>query len=134
VGLRLSERYGAEPTLADLAGRFLPGSRGLNLSEDPSEGEVAQAVAAAQGAERIVLTTFHWLGGFKEGQKALYRALAALGKPLYVVALGNPDDLRFLPGGPRATWPRTATARSRCGPRWKPWRGSSPHRAMGFWR
>jgi beta-N-acetylhexosaminidase len=64
VGLRLSDRYGAEPTLADLAGRFLPGSRGLNLSEDPSEGEVAQAVAAAQGAERIVLTTFHWLGGF----------------------------------------------------------------------
>ena len=27
VGLRLSDRYGAEPTLADLAGRFLPGSR-----------------------------------------------------------------------------------------------------------
>ncbi len=100
VGLRLSDRYGAEPTLADLAGRFLPGSRGLNLSEDPSGGEVAQAVAAAQGAERIVLTTFHWLGGFKEGQKALYRALAALGRPLYVVALGNPDDLRFLPGRP----------------------------------
>ncbi len=57
-------------------------------------------MAEARGAERVVLSTFHWLGPFKEGQKALYRALLALGKPLYVVALGNPDDLRHLEGRP----------------------------------
>lgn len=100
VGLKVTDRYGAEPTLADLAPTYLRGSRGLVLSEDPSSQEVARAVAEARGAERVVLSTFHWLGPFKEGQKALYRALLALGKPLYVVALGNPDDLRHLEGRP----------------------------------
>lgn len=97
LGLRLSERYGAEPSLADLAPRYLPGSFGLNLSEDPSPQEVAKAVEEAKKAERVVVSTHRWLGPFKEGQKALVQALFALGKPLYVVALGNPDDLRFLP-------------------------------------
>lgn len=97
LGLRISERYGAEPTLADLAPQYLPGSRGLNFSEDPSPVEVAQALAEAKRAERLVVSTHHWLGPFKEGQKALVQALSALGKPLYLVALGNPDDRRFLP-------------------------------------
>ncbi|GLV48825.1 hypothetical protein TJA_19280 [Thermus sp. LT1-2-5] len=100
LGLRLSPRYGAEPTLADLAPRYLPGSLGLNLSEDPSLEEVRQAVRAASQAERVVVSTYRWLGGFPEGQRALVRELLALGKPLYVVALGNPDDFRFLPGRP----------------------------------
>ncbi|MGC8876374.1 glycoside hydrolase family 3 protein [Thermus sp.] len=101
VGLRVTDRYGAEPTLADLAPTYLPGSQGLNLSEDPSPEEVARAVERARAAERVVLSTYHWLGAFKAGQKALFRELRALGKPLYVVALGNPDDLRFLPGRPQ---------------------------------
>lgn len=100
LGLRLGDRYGAEPTLADLAPRYLPGSRGLNLGEDPSREEVARAVEAARGAERVVVSTHRWLGGLKEGQKALWAELFRLGKPLYFVALGNPDDLRFLPGRP----------------------------------
>ncbi|MFN4070842.1 MAG: glycoside hydrolase family 3 N-terminal domain-containing protein [Thermus caldifontis] len=100
LGLRVSDRYGAEPTLADLAPQYLPGSRGLNLSEDPTPAEMQKAVAEARKAERLVVSTYRWLGGFKEGQRALVQGLLALGKPLYVVALGNPDDLRFLPGRP----------------------------------
>ena len=100
LGLRLSDRYGAEPTLADLAPQHLPGSRGLNLSEDPTPAEVQRALTEARKGERLVVSTYRWLGGFKEGQRALVKELLALGKPLYLVALGNPDDLRFLPGRP----------------------------------
>lgn len=100
LGLRLSDRYGAEPTLADLAPQHLPGSRGLNLSEDPTPAEIQRALTEARKAERLVVSTYRWLGGFKEGQRALVKELLALGKPLYLVALGNPDDLRFLPGRP----------------------------------
>ncbi|GAB5602404.1 hypothetical protein FJNA_09290 [Thermus sp. FJN-A] len=100
LGLRVTTRYGAEPTLADLAPIYLPGSAGKNLGEDPTPEEIAEALAAAKRAERVVLSTFHWLGDFKAGQRALYRALASLGKPLYVVALGNPDDLSHLGGRP----------------------------------
>nr|WP_279231787.1 glycoside hydrolase family 3 N-terminal domain-containing protein [Thermus thalpophilus] len=100
VGLKISDRYGAEPTLADLAPRHLPGSQGLNVSEDPTPEEVRQAVKAATRAERVVVSTYRWLGGFREGQRALVRELLALGKPVYAVALGNPDDYRFLPGRP----------------------------------
>lgn len=100
LGLRLSDRYGAEPTLADLAPQHLPGSRGLNLSEDPTPAEIQRALMEARKGERLVVSTYRWLGGFKEGQRALVKELLALGKPLYLVALGNPDDLRFLPGRP----------------------------------
>ncbi|MEN2982274.1 MAG: glycoside hydrolase family 3 protein [Thermus sp.] len=100
LGLRLSSRYGVEPTLADLAPRYLPGSRGMNLEEDPTPADIQKAVAEAKKAERLVVSTHRWLGGFKEGQRVLLRELLALDKPLYVVALGNPDDLRFLPGRP----------------------------------
>ncbi|WP_022798050.1 glycoside hydrolase family 3 N-terminal domain-containing protein [Thermus islandicus] len=101
LGLRISDRYGAEPTLADLAPTHLPGSQGFNLSENPTLEEVDRAAYLAMGAERVVLSTYRWLGGFKEGQKALFKRLAETGKPLYVVALGNPDDLRLLPGRPQ---------------------------------
>ncbi|ADW21705.1 MULTISPECIES: glycoside hydrolase family 3 protein [Thermus] len=100
LGLRISDRYGAEPTLADLAPQYLPGSRGLILSEDPTPVEIQKALAEARKAERLVASTYRWLGGFKEGQRTLVKELLALGKPLYLVALGNPDDLRFLPGKP----------------------------------
>ncbi|WP_114312317.1 glycoside hydrolase family 3 N-terminal domain-containing protein [Thermus caldifontis] len=101
LGLRISDRYGAEPTLADLAPQHLPGSRGLNLSEDPTPAEMQKALTEARKAERLVVSTYRWLGGgSKEGQRALVKELLALGKPLYLVALGNPDDLRFLPGRP----------------------------------
>lgn len=96
----LSARYGQEPSLADLAPTYLPGSVGWRVSYAPSAAEIAEATALAAAAERIVLGTYHWLGRLPEAQVALYSALAALGKPITVVALGNPNDLHYLPVPP----------------------------------
>lgn len=97
VAPRITARYGEEPSLADLAPSYLPGSIGWRVGVHPSEAEIAEVVALAAAAERIVLGTYHWLGTLPEAQVALYRALIALGKPVYVVALGNPTDLLYLP-------------------------------------
>ena len=47
-----------------------------------------------------MLGTYHWLGGLPPEQLSLYHALLALGKPLYVVALGDPNDLVYLNPAP----------------------------------
>src|SRR5690606_14675270 len=58
--------------------------------------------AEASAADVIVLGTYRWLGAFQAGMVHLAEALAATGKPLVIVPLGNPDDLRFLPVRPDA--------------------------------
>ena len=90
----ISDRYGREPSLADLAGRFLPGSQGVNLAS-LSPGEIARAQDLVRQSERVVLASFHWLGEFPVAQQELYAALRETGKPIYVVALGNPDDINW---------------------------------------
>jgi beta-N-acetylhexosaminidase len=107
VAPRVSNRYGLEPSLAELAPQHLPGSRGLVTGERPSLEELARALELAAGAERVVLGTYHWLTPLPREQLALYDALRALGKPLYVVALGNPTDLVYFdtpPDGYLATY------------------------------
>jgi beta-N-acetylhexosaminidase len=107
VAPRLSSRYGHEPSLAELASEHLPGSRGLVVSERPDAAEIARALALAAEVERILLGTYHWLTPLPREQLALYDALRALGKPLYVVALGNPTDLVYFdtpPDGYLATY------------------------------
>ena len=100
VGPKVNSRYGEEPSLAELAPRFLPGSLSLEVSENPAPAEEQKALAAARKAERVVLGTYHWLSSLPQEQLRLYRALKSLGKPLYVVALGNPDDLTYLVPAP----------------------------------
>ena len=95
----ISDRYGLEPSLADLASRFLPGSRGINLAS-LSPAEIARAQDLARQSQRVVLASFHWLGEFPVAQVEFYRALREIGRPIYVVALGNPDDLDWYSPNP----------------------------------
>ncbi|MEX2535076.1 MAG: glycoside hydrolase family 3 N-terminal domain-containing protein [Trueperaceae bacterium] len=74
----------------------------LTVSERPSTAQIEEAVQMAETADVVVLGSYHWLGGFPDGLEELEARLAATGKPLVVVALGNPDDLRFLPARPAA--------------------------------
>jgi len=71
------------------------GARGLVTAKDPDDAQIRQAVEAAAGAEKIVLATCN--AHLFRGQLALARALAALGRPMAVIALRNPYDLAALP-------------------------------------
>ena len=101
VSPRLSA-YGPAPTLGEALAELRPGTQSVALSDPPREAEVAEAVAAARDAEVIVLGSYHWQGAFPAALALLEADLAATGKPLVAVALGNPDDLRFFPARPDA--------------------------------
>lgn len=100
IAPQISDRYGLEPSLAHLAPEYLPGSESLTLSERPNAEEIVRASARAAEVERIVLGTYHWLGLLPAEQVLLYSTLKASGKPVYVVALGNPDDYTYLNPSP----------------------------------
>jgi len=63
----------------------------------PEEKDIAQAVEAAQDASAIVLCTYN--AHIRRSQIDLMQALAKLGKPMIVCAMGNPYDLSDLPEG-----------------------------------
>lgn len=94
--------FGEPPHLGAVLERAHPRVQSVAVSENPSEAEIQEAVAEAASAEVVVLGSYHWLGGFPNGLERLAARLEATGKPLVVVALGNPDDLRFLPVRPAA--------------------------------
>ncbi len=94
--------YGPAPTLGEALAELHPETQSVTLSDPPTEAEIGEAVAATGEAEVIVLGSYHWQGAFAETLAGLEAQLAATGKPLVVVALGNPDDLRFLPQRPDA--------------------------------
>lgn len=94
--------YGPAPTLGETLSALRPNTQQVTLSDPPTEEELGQAVAAAAEAEVVVLGSYHWQGAFPEALSRLEGRLAEMGKPLVVVALGNPDDLRFLPARPDA--------------------------------
>jgi len=107
VAPKLRPRYGEEPSLAELAPKYLKGAHYQVVSERPTGPEIEKTLTRARRFDRIVLGTYHWLGALPEEQIWLYEALKALGKPIYVVALGNPDDLVYLdpePEGYLATY------------------------------
>ncbi len=107
VAPKLRPRYGEEPSLAALAPKYLKGAHYQVVSERPTGPEIEKTLTRARRFDRIVLGTYHWLGALPEEQIWLYEALKALGKPIYVVALGNPDDLLYLdpePEGYLATY------------------------------
>ncbi len=107
IGPAISKLWGAEPSLAELAPRYLPGAHYQIVGEKPGEDEIATAAKRAQRFQRVVLGTYHWLGRLPAEQVRLYEALARTGKPVYVVALGNPDDYTYLdptPAGYLATY------------------------------
>ncbi len=63
----------------------------------PEQTDIEQAVEAAKDASSIVLCSYN--AHIRRSQIDLMNALAALGKPLVVCAMGNPYDLRDLPEG-----------------------------------
>ncbi|WP_293179310.1 glycoside hydrolase family 3 N-terminal domain-containing protein [Oceanithermus sp.] len=100
IGPEISARWGAEPSLAELAPKYLPGAHYQVVGEVPSGDDITTAVERARKFDRVVLGTYHWLGRLPEEQVWLYQALVNTGKPVYVVALGNPDDYTYLDPAP----------------------------------
>lgn len=89
--------YGNPPHLGEVLATTMSGVNSLVVSANPTAEEQSAALAAAEAADVIVLGVFHWQGAFPAGMASLAEELAANGTPLVVVALGNPDDNRFLP-------------------------------------
>lgn len=94
--------FGQPPHLGEVLAREHDRVRTLAISEDPTPAEVDEAVRLAGSADVVVLGSYHWLGAFPAGSASLAAGLAETGRPVVVVALGNPDDARFLPVRPDA--------------------------------
>lgn len=78
---------------AYMASAFGGGS--FEISRNPEEGEIREAVEASEPYARIVLGTCS--AHLYPGQLTLAEALAATGKPLTIVMLRNPYDMPLLP-------------------------------------
>jgi beta-N-acetylhexosaminidase len=94
--------FGEPPHLGEVLKRHHAHVTSIAVGERPTDAQIAEATAAAAGAEVIVFGSYFWMGGYPAELQALGEALAATGKPLVLVSLGNPDDLRFLPSLPQA--------------------------------
>ena len=94
--------FGEPPHLGAVLTNSVAAVETLTVSERPTTAQIEEAIRMADAADVLVLGSYHWLGGFPAGLAELEARLAATGKPLVVVALGNPDALRFLPERPDA--------------------------------
>ena len=65
-------------------------------TDDPSEAEIAEAVALAHSADRIIVLTYAH-GALPAGQARLVRALLETNKPLVAIALGTSYDITAYP-------------------------------------
>ena len=88
--------FGEAPHLGSVLARHHADVESVVIGEDPTEADIASAVAATSGVDQVILGSYHWLGGFPEGLNTLASQLEATGLPLTLVALGNPDDIRFM--------------------------------------
>jgi beta-N-acetylhexosaminidase len=94
--------YGEAQHLGSVLKGVRKGVRSVLISQHPTEAERAEAVRKAKAADVVVLASYHWQGPFPAELVRLEADLAALATPLVVVALGNPDDLRFFSARPDA--------------------------------
>ena len=88
--------FDANLDLGTVVARHHAKASSIVVSEDPTESEIEEVVRQAQTADVVVLGSYHWQGAFPVGLVKLESQLASLNAPLVIVALGNPDDLRFL--------------------------------------
>ena len=72
-----------------------PATDALEVPIDPSADDIAAVLARAAGADVIVLGSINAFAF--EGQRELGRRLAALGRPLVLVALRMPTDAQAMP-------------------------------------
>lgn len=76
-----------------------PQAQVLDTGFSPSSQQIAEAVAAAQGSDLVIVSTFNaWTPG--SSQLELVDALLATGKPVVVTAVGTPYDVAYLPAAP----------------------------------
>jgi beta-N-acetylhexosaminidase len=85
-------------TLARLLGERGFAARALAAGADPGAATLARAAAAARASDLVVVATRNVSTTGGAGQRSLVRVLAAGGRPLLVVAVGNPYDLGYLLG------------------------------------
>jgi beta-N-acetylhexosaminidase len=95
-------QFGEPPLLGDVLARYHTHVTHQRISPDPSQDEIQQALESAVSSDVIILGSYHWQDSFSESLVKLESALATTGKPLIIVALGNPDDLRFFTHPPNA--------------------------------
>ncbi len=67
----------------------------LSTGTDPSPEAISRAVAAAAGADAVVVTTYDVTAD--SSQRTLVRELAATGRPVVAAAVRNPYDVARLP-------------------------------------
>ncbi|MFJ9331148.1 glycoside hydrolase family 3 protein [Streptomyces sp. NPDC101230] len=87
------------PPTTTLAGAFTElgfGTTALSTGTAPNRARIAEAVAAAQGRDAVVVATYNITAG--SAQLALVDALVATGVPVVAVAIRNPYDAAHLTG------------------------------------
>ncbi|MFE6754989.1 glycoside hydrolase family 3 protein [Streptomyces sp. NPDC057684] len=68
----------------------------LSTGTAPNQAKIAEAVAAAQGKDAVLVGTYNVTAG--SAQQRLVNALAATGVPVVAVAIRNPYDIAQVPG------------------------------------
>ncbi|CAM5239405.1 beta-N-acetylhexosaminidase OS=Streptomyces cyaneofuscatus OX=66883 GN=G3I52_07470 PE=3 SV=1 [Streptomyces cyaneofuscatus] len=87
------------PPTTTLAGAFTElgfAATALSTGTAPNQAKIAEAVAAAQGRDAVVVSTYNITAG--STQRALVDALVATGVPVVAVAIRNPYDAAHLTG------------------------------------
>ncbi|MFD8058654.1 glycoside hydrolase family 3 protein [Streptomyces cyaneofuscatus] len=87
------------PPTATLAGAFAElgfAAMVLSTGTAPNQAKIAEAVAAAQGRDAVVVATYNITTG--STQRTLVDALVATGVPVVAVAIRNPYDAAHLTG------------------------------------
>ncbi|MFJ1952382.1 glycoside hydrolase family 3 protein [Streptomyces microflavus] len=87
------------PPTTTLAGAFTElgfSATALSTGTAPNQAKIAEAVAAAQGRDAVVVATYNITAG--STQRTLVDALVATGVPVVAVAIRNPYDAAHLTG------------------------------------
>ncbi|UZI31124.1 glycoside hydrolase family 3 protein [Streptomyces sp. VB1] len=71
-------------------------ARALSTGTAPNQAKIAEAVAAAEGRDAVVVATYNVTA--TSSQRTLVRALVATGVPVVTVAVRNPYDVAHLTG------------------------------------
>ncbi|MEV7112824.1 glycoside hydrolase family 3 protein [Streptomyces anulatus] len=83
-------------TLANTFGELGFTARALSTGTAPNQAKIAEAVAAAEGKDAVVVATYNVTA--TSSQRTLVTALVATGVPVVTVAVRNPYDVAHLTG------------------------------------
>ncbi|NDZ56554.1 glycoside hydrolase family 3 protein [Streptomyces anulatus] len=83
-------------TLANAFGELGFTARALSTGTAPNQAKIAEAVAAAEGRDAVVVATYNVTA--TSSQRTLVTALVATGVPVVTVAVRNPHDVAHLTG------------------------------------